>query len=98
MTGAGPGGQSDAGNDRPERVFRGKPFWEGYRPGDLEPNLPDNWVDFDVISLVTSLRPSRFKDPNYWRRYVPVVIVLSFLTPITCAVIILGSPSLSHSP
>jgi hypothetical protein len=76
----------------PERVFRGEPWAEDLRGSsnhDRTPSQPEeNWVDRVIVPMVTFLRPSRFGEPAYWRRYVPLVIFVSILLTVALALVV----------
>jgi hypothetical protein len=71
----------DDNADVPDRVFQGQTFerrWggsRGYEQRDAE--VGGNWVDRLIIPAFTILRPSRFQEPTYWTRSVPIVFLLS---------------------
>lgn len=74
-------GERDVVQDQPTRRFRGQDFersWHGSQGYEQRPSrtADDNWVDRIVVSLIVPLRPTRFKDPSYWTRYLPSVAVV----------------------
>jgi hypothetical protein len=73
----------EASTDVPRFVFQGEPWeenWQGSsgyeRP---DPRARENLVDRLIVGIVTPLRPSRFRDPSYWRSYLPIVIVIQVM-------------------
>ena len=92
---------ADPADDLPTMRFKGEPFetrWQGSRgyerPDDLWATASRDWGGYVWVAIITRLRPSRFSDPSYWRRYLPGTFALSalFFVLIPLLIITLGQP------
>ncbi len=91
--GTGEADRSDPANDVPTMRFKGEAFessWQGSR-GYARPEAPvENWTDRLIVPVVTPLRPSRFSEPSYWRRYLPGVFLTWSVLFVALPLLIVG--------
>jgi hypothetical protein len=69
-------------DEMPQQTFQGQTFEQSFGgsrgyDGPNTPPGPFNWVDRLMSPVITFVRPSQFKNPAYWTRYVPMIAVIS---------------------
>jgi hypothetical protein len=78
----------------PQQVFEGESFesqWggsEGYGRA-TDGRAGENWMDRIIVAVVTPLSPSRFQEPGYWTRYVPVLLAVTLLLTLLIVLVVL---------
>jgi hypothetical protein len=68
--------------EMPQHTFQGEQFEQSFGgsrgyDGPNTPPRPFNWADWLMAPVITFVRPSQFKHPAYWTRYVPMIVFIS---------------------